>query len=250
MPCRPSSSCLSYTLRHLKQRNFRLGDLSGHLILWARSFFSLVSYVFSWLSSGVVLNTCGGTGVSFSSSSYLGYVYPITKIDAVELTTLINQVLLIAFIIDQLFMDENATIPPRIAKQRTVAGVSWFILCIFGAFTTNIYFIPIYFQAIKGSTAEGSGIQMIPLILSNVITLLITGALIAKFKHYVPFFYACTIFTSIACGLIVTWQVDSSAGVWIGYQIIEGVGTGFALQLPSVAIQAVCASTPLHLGRD
>lgn len=88
---------------------------------------------------------------------------------------------------------------------------------------------------------------MIPLIVSNVITILITGVLSAKFRHYVPFFYACSILTSIGCGLITTWQVDSPAGVWIGYQIIEGIGTGAALQLPPVVIQAVRISALQHL---
>ena len=145
-------------------------------------------------------------------------------------------------------MGENATIPPRIARQRTVASTSWFIFCIFGSFTTNLYFIPIYFQAIKGSTAEGSGIQMIPLIVSNVITIVVAGVLTAKTGHYVPFFYGCAILSSIGCGLLTTWGVNSSAGAWIGYQIIEGIGLGLALQLPPVAVQAV--SVPIrHLSK-
>ncbi|THC87009.1 hypothetical protein EYZ11_013546 [Aspergillus tanneri] len=40
-----------------------------------------------------------------------------------------------------------------------------------------------------------------------------------------PFFYNCSIITSIGYGLITTWTVGSSARAWIGYQILEGIGT-------------------------
>lgn len=141
-------------------------------------------------------------------------------------------------------MGEDATIPPRVGRQRSVAAISWFILCTFGSFTNNTYFVPIYFQAVKGTTAMGSGIHMIPLIVANVITLLATGFLSSKLGHYVPFFWGCSIVSSIGCGLITTWSVASPAGEWIGYQIIAGIGTGLALQLPPSAVQAVGANFP------
>lgn len=136
-------------------------------------------------------------------------------------------------------MGDNALIPPRIAKQRTIGATSWFSLFMFGGFIANTYFIPIYFQAVTGATAEASGIRMIPLVAVNVATLIAVGMVVAKTGYYVPFFIACSVVSSVGCGLITTWQVDSSAGVWAGYQIVSGVGSGLAMQLPAVAVQAV-----------
>lgn len=144
-------------------------------------------------------------------------------------------------------MCDNALIPPRIAKQRTVGATSWFSLFMFGGFIANTYFIPIYFQAVTGASAEASGIRMIPLVAVNVATLIAVGMLVAKTGYYVPFFIACSAVSSVGCGLITTWQVDSSAGAWAGYQIVSGVGSGLAMQLPAVAVQAVRVSRLLLL---
>ncbi|PVH92014.1 MFS general substrate transporter [Periconia macrospinosa] len=157
-------------------------------------------------------------------------------------------ILLIAFIVDQWFMGEDATIPPRIISQRTVAATSWFCLCTFGSFTNNLYFIPLYFQAVKNTSAEGSGIRMIPLIVTNVVTIIGAGILSSKIGHYVPFFISCAVLSSIGCGLITTWDVNSSAGEWIGYQLIEGIGVGLALQLPPVAVQSALPDKDISAG--
>lgn len=149
------------------------------------------------------------------------------------------QVLLLAFCADQYFMGDDALIPRTVRKSRTVVATSWFVLFMFGAFIGNTYFIPIYFQAVLGASAVDSGIRMIPLLAINVATLIAVGIASSKTGHYVPFFPACSVVTAIGCGLLTTWQLDSTTGIWVGFQIILGLGIGLALQLPAVAVQAV-----------
>lgn len=36
---------------------------------------------------------------------------------------------------------------------------------------------------------------------------------------------------AIGCGLISTFTIETSTGVWIGYQIIAGAGRGCGLQM-------------------
>ena len=156
--------------------------------------------------------------------------------------------LLIAFIVVELYMGRDATIPPKIGGQRSVASASIFAFCNCGQFFVLIYFIPIYFQAIKGTNAEHSGIDTIPLIISNNIANILSGVLSTVFGHYVPYFYVCAIFSSIGSGLISTWQVNTSVGKWIGYQIIAGFGAGMAFQLPQVAVQPVLAPEDIPVG--
>jgi len=111
-------------------------------------------------------------------------------------------------------MGENATIPPRIGRQRTVASTSWFILCTFGSFNTNIYFIPILPSCQKHERG-GFGYAYDSLIVANVITILVTGILSAKVGHYVPFFYACSIISSIGYRLsnLVETPCHSDLGI-------------------------------------
>ena len=157
-------------------------------------------------------------------------------------------ILFVAFIVNELWMGPKATIPPKVASQRTVAAASCFAFFNYAQFFIFVYFIPIYFQAIKGVNAKQSGINTIPLIVTNNVASLTSGILTTKFGTYVQYFYGCSILTSIGAGLITTWQVDTPNGMWIGYQIISGFGTGLALALPQVAVQPGLAPQDIPIG--
>lgn len=178
---------------------------------------------------------------------WAGTVYVWSNGRIIALIT-VFAVLLIAFIMNELYMDSKATIPPKIAFQRTVAAASCFAFFNYAQFFIFVYFIPIYFQAIKGTDAERSGINTIPLIVANNVASLTSGVLTTIFGHYVSYFYGCSVLTSIGAGLITTWQIDSSNSKWIGYQIISGFGTGLALALPQVAVQPGLAPQDIPIG--
>lgn len=157
-------------------------------------------------------------------------------------------ILLIAFIANELWMGSNATIPPKIASQRTVISASLFAFCNCAQSFLLVYFLPIYFQAIKNVDAEQSGIDLIPFIVSVNTAALLSGVLAAKFGTYVQYFYACVVLASIGSGLITTWQVDTSTGKWVGYQIISGFGTGLAFSLPQIAVQPGLTPQEIPIG--
>ena len=45
--------------------------------------------------------------------------------------------------------------------------------------------------------------------------------------------------------MIYTLKVDSSAGIWIGYQILTGLGFGVGFQVPIIVVQATAQPTDL-----
>jgi hypothetical protein len=92
-------------------------------------------------------------------------------------------VLILAFIGVQIWQQEAATIPPRIASQRSVAGAVAFAFALGSAFFVYVYYLPIWFQAIKGTTATGSGVRNLPLILSQVLFSVIAGVAITKIGY-------------------------------------------------------------------
>ncbi|EXL66565.1 hypothetical protein FOPG_17267 [Fusarium oxysporum f. sp. conglutinans race 2 54008] len=77
-------------------------------------------------------------------------------------------VLLIGFVTIQLIMKDDATVPPRIAGNRTITSAALFGFCIGGSFFILTYYIPIWFQVIKNTSAVRSGIYSLPMILENV----------------------------------------------------------------------------------
>jgi MFS family permease len=86
-------------------------------------------------------------------------------------------VLFVCFIFIQLQRGDKATLPPRIASQRSVACGSIAALSIGAAFLTLIYFVPLYFQVIKGVSAARSGVMILPIVISDVIFSITAGVL-------------------------------------------------------------------------
>ncbi|USP76676.1 hypothetical protein yc1106_03950 [Curvularia clavata] len=158
-------------------------------------------------------------------------------------------VLFIAFMAWQFFTRHTtATIPAHIMFQRSVAcgGASQF--CVGATMLTVSIYIPLWFQAIKGVSAMQSGINTIPLVLSVVLGSILTGGLVQRFGYYTPFMIFGSIFMAVGVGLITTWDVNTSMGMWIGYQIIVGFGVGSSMQHPNIAVQTVLRKQDVPIG--
>ncbi|KAI9731054.1 MAG: MFS sugar transporter [Cirrosporium novae-zelandiae] len=157
-------------------------------------------------------------------------------------------ILLITFVLVQLWKGETATVPPRILNQRTMAFASWFSFCLGSAFFCLVYYIPIWFQAIKGVSATKSGIMNLPMILGVVIMSMMGGGLTTAIGYYTPFYYLSTIFMAVGAGLLTTFETDTGHAKWIGYQFIFGGGVGFGMQQSIIAAQTVLALKDISIG--
>ena len=153
-----------------------------------------------------------------------------------------------AFIGVQFWAKEDATVPIRIASQRSIAASSLFGLCLGASFFVLIYFIPIWFQAIRGTSAVRAGIYSLPLILANVVGIGFAGGMTTKLGYAAPFFIASSVFMSIGAGLLTTFTVDSSQAKWVGYQFIYGLGVGMGFQQGAVAAQSVLDFKDISIG--
>ena len=112
-----------------------------------------------------------------------------------------------------------------------------------------MYYTPIWFQSIRGSSAAESGIQILPLMLSMVLGTISGGLINTKIGYYTPLAIVGCCLMSVGAGLITTWQIDAGAGAWAGFQIIYGLGLGWCFQVPNLAAQTVLPreDTPMGL---
>jgi len=112
----------------------------------------------------------------------------------------------------------------------------------------HIYFLPFYFQAVKGTTAEGSGIRTIPYLVSNTLASVVVGGAVTYVGYFTPFMWIGAAIFTVGSGMLYTLQVSSYAGIWIGYQLLAGIGSGAAIQLPFIAVQTVCSAKDMPTG--
>lgn len=176
-----------------------------------------------------------------------GSLYPWSNWRIILLFVLFG-VLTTVFLIIQWKMGDNATIPYRIIKQRSVWACLVFGFFLGGSFFIMVYWVPIWFQAIKGVNALQSGIYLLPMILALCVANAVNGALTSAIGYYNPFYYASVVLAAIGAGLLTTWNVDTSAGRWIGYQIIYGFGIGFGMQQSLITVQAVLPLRDVPIG--
>ena len=168
-----------------------------------------------------------------------GTTHPWSDARIIALLVLFG-VLLIAFIAVQIWKKETGTIPLHIIKQRSIACATIFIFFVGASMITMIYYLPIWFQAILGVSAVGSGIRNIPLLLATFITSMGSGFIITKVGYYTPFMIACSMIISIGAGLLTTFtSVGTGYSKWIGYQALFGIGLGLGSQQASLSAQVV-----------
>lgn len=83
-----------------------------------------------------------------------------------------------------------------------------------------------------------SGILVLPLVVMEAVSGVLTGAIIHRTGRYLELIWIGLAFMTLGNGLYIKLSVDSHVGEIIGYQILSGLGIGFLFQTPIIAIQA------------
>ncbi|PWY69630.1 MFS multidrug transporter [Aspergillus sclerotioniger CBS 115572] len=157
-------------------------------------------------------------------------------------------VLLIIFVLIQVLKPDQATLPPRILTQRSIASGFWVSSCQGAHMMILVYYLPVWFQAVKGVSAVSSGIHLLPMVIPLVVASILTGQLISRIGYYTPFLILGVCLTSIGAGLLTTLTTNTSEGKWIGFQIIYGYGLGSCSQAPNMAAQTVLPRKDVAIG--
>ena len=149
---------------------------------------------------------------------------------------------------------DEALLPFSIIKRRVVwiSGVNYTFLMatLFGA----SYFLPIYFQAVKGVNAILSGVYLLATVLPQLTSVVLSGflgkllsytifsllrvELVTKVGFIPPFALFGAALASISSGLFALLQPNTTTGQWIGYQVLNGFGRGVGFQMVSCPLTA------------
>ncbi|PWZ03581.1 LOW QUALITY PROTEIN: MFS general substrate transporter [Testicularia cyperi] len=201
-------------------------------------------YTIDWL--GVALSLCsviclllalqwGGIQYLWSDSKVIGLLVGFA-------------VIAIAFVAEQWYLGDDAIIPFRLHKQRTVGFGSLVNFCIAGSYFGLLYFVPIYFQTVQGSSAIRSGVQTLPFIVAVIVAVTLSGGLINKFGYYIPILFFGSALTAVGAGCLYLLRPDSPQSLWVGLQFLAGFGPGLAFMIPFSAVSARLEPKDIELG--
>lgn len=128
------------------------------------------------------------------------------------------------------------TTPLRLFTNRTSLAGFW---C---AFTHNmlvywiLFVLPVYFQAVLGSTAFKSGVDILPTAAVCMPFTIVSGGIMSKIGRYRPLLMVGFAFFPIAIGLFMRLDQTTSTGYWAGIQIIGALAIGIItpVTLPTI----------------
>ncbi|KAK8905735.1 hypothetical protein QC760_005651 [Botrytis cinerea] len=99
-----------------------------------------------------------------------------------------------------------------------------------------LQYIPIYFQAIRGTSALHGGVRMIAIDAGRIVFIIILSILVTKFGHYMPYMTDGTIITAIAAGLLTMFDIDTSTARSTAFMFLAGAGAGTGGNQPFTAL--------------
>ncbi|KAK8101427.1 permease of the major facilitator superfamily [Apiospora kogelbergensis] len=143
---------------------------------------------------------------------------------------------------------EQALIPLRVLKNRSIY-MSSITLVGYGVLSVVYgYYLPILFQSIQGVSTTQSGVRFIALIGPQIVTIVITGALVSQWGYYVPYAVAGGVICCIGSGFLTTVGLGTPTAEWAAYLVITGIGLGMAAQIPYTSLQAVLEPEDIPTG--
>lgn len=133
------------------------------------------------------------------------------------------------------------TVPIRLFKNRTSAAAYMLTLLHVITGIWAIYFFPLYFQSVLGSTPARSGVQVLPTFLILLPFAICSGFLVSKIGRYRPIHHVGFAIMMIGFGISSMLNANSSTAEWVTYQGIIAAGSGIIV---SCLLQAIQAALP------
>lgn len=134
-------------------------------------------------------------------------------------TLIIGIVLLIAFVVSQAWIGDKGTLPPRIMGKRSIAAGTAVSLGFGSTLIVLTFYLPIWYQAIKGLSADQAGVRMLAYFLTTVIFVIASGGFVSWQGYYTPWLIGGTALLTVGCGLLTTLRADTSSAKILGFQV-------------------------------
>jgi MFS family permease len=147
-----------------------------------------------------------------------GVVYPWSSA-RVNALIVLGPVLMIGFAATQVWLKEKATIPPRIISQRSIAAATILTLGFGGPLILTSFYLPIWHQAIKGTSAGKAGVRLLPYFLSTVFGVISSGIAVSKLGYYAPFLIVGSAISIIGSGLLTMFRVGTGTAEWVTFPV-------------------------------
>ena len=136
---------------------------------------------------------------------------------------------------------KNPIIRTRIFKNRN-SVLSFVQVVLHGLIvTTALYYLPLYYEVVKGLTPIMSGVTLFPETFTIAPCAFLTGAAIARFNSYRWAIWSGWAITTLGVGILYLMDVNTTTVQWVFMNLVLGIGSGFNYVALGVMLQAATA---------
>jgi EmrB/QacA subfamily drug resistance transporter len=128
-----------------------------------------------------------------------------------------------------------------IVRTATLSGA-----CCMGVLVGLTIFIPLYFETVIHLSASQSGLALIPLMGTSVISATITGQMMARVEHYKRMAFAGFLIAIAGLGALAIWPVGLPMATMIAILAVIGFGVGAVFPVTTVSMQNAVSGR--HMG--
>ena len=130
-------------------------------------------------------------------------------------------------------------------KNRTAAA-SYFETTLHGMILWCIlYYMPLYFEAVKGKTPILAGIDLFPATFTVAPAAVVTGIVISKTGRYRWAVWSGWLLTTLGTGLLYLLDVNTTTVQWVFINLVSGLGMGIIFPAMTFSIQAATINKDL-----
>ncbi|CAI9629113.1 unnamed protein product [Alternaria burnsii] len=140
--------------------------------------------------------------------------------------------------------------PPHIFSNRTT-NIAFALTTMHGFLTYGFqFYLPPFFQAVKGSSPTQSGVEVMPTTLVVVVLAAVGGPLLSFWGRYKPMHIVGFSLTTLGLGLCTLLEANTSIGVWLTLQLVTAAGLGIVIStmLPAVQVKLPESTTGASAG--
>jgi MFS transporter, DHA2 family, glioxin efflux transporter len=143
---------------------------------------------------------------------------------------LVAGLLLVIFFIHETFVRADlALVPRRLLRHRAVWSCCIILFFLFASFINFVFFLSLFFQSVKGVTAEQSAVDLLPYVAAVSAGAVIVGVLVSFVQYYNAFFIVGGVCFALGSGLIFTLDDTTTTLQTALYESVLGFGAGFVM---------------------
>jgi hypothetical protein len=100
------------------------------------------------------------------------------------------------------------------------------------------YYLPLYFQAVRGASPVRSGVLLMPIVVVQALVGVGVGGIIYRYGWIRPIIWTGMALSTLGFGLFITLGPTTSLPTLVAIEVVAAMGIGAVFQAPLVAYQA------------